>query len=68
MSGIESGTWAVIRRIFGGWLRVSESELTSTLISRSGYNIIFLLLRKVPIFSLDLAELFGIIIIVVFAR
>jgi len=49
MSGIESGTWAVIRRIFGGWLRGSESELTSTLISRSGYNIIFLLLRKVPI-------------------
>jgi len=48
MSGIESGTWAVIRRIFGGWLRGSEAELTSTLISRSGYNIIFLLLRKVP--------------------
>jgi hypothetical protein len=69
MSGIESGIWAVIRRIFGGWLRGSESELTSTLISRSGYNIIFLLLRKVPIIiSLDLAELFGIIIIVVFAR
>jgi hypothetical protein len=35
------------------------------LISRKRYNIIFLLLRKVPIIiSLDLAELFGIIIII----
>jgi hypothetical protein len=39
------------------------------LISRRRYNIIFLLLRKVPIIiSLDLAELFGIIIIVVFKK